>query len=367
MNQNFLLAVAMLAGTIMGAGIFSLPYVFGLLGVGLGTLYLVFFAGVYCVVHLMFAHILRESSGAHELPYITGEYLGRAMGRLATATILTELTLVLTAYLALVPSFLSIMFGSSHALGVVAFWAVSSAFIFVSLKWLGFADLVGVLGIISVVSTVFYFGSGHPLTVLPPQAFTWTVGLLPFGPLLFAFSGRPAIFKVVEEWRAARRPFPLFLAVILGTLIPAAIYYAFVMGVLRLNPAPSSDAVTALLGMLPYGAYLLLGVMGLVALWKSYFMIGSDVREILRRDLRASPLVSALIVLAAPHALYWLGASHFFTIIGFVGGIFLALEGIYVVAVWRKKFHAHPLRFMTPVLYLIFSLAIAYEVVHIFS
>ncbi len=370
MNSYFWFATAMLAGTIMGAGIFSLPFVVSSVGVSVGYFYLALFAGVYCALHLMYAHILSDEHGKHDLPHVVEEYLGPTAGRVASFTVLAELLFVLTAYLALSPSFFAIMLGASHPLAVLLFWAVSSAFIFVSLRTLGLADIVGVAILMCVVAMVYLFSIGHASLVESMRTVSWGVYLLPFGPLLFAMSGRPAIFKVVEEWRvshAARKPFSLYTAVALGTLIPAAIYALFVFSVIALSGAPSSDALSGLVGVLPRVVFFALGLMGIVAIWKSYFMIGANIRDILQRDMSISAIESAVIVLVAPLLIYTLGAREFLPLIGFVGGVFLALEGIFIVAIWRKKYARHPLRRVSAVLFAVFALAILYELVHILS
>lgn len=370
MNPFFLFAVAMLAGTIMGAGIFSLPFVAGSVGLSLGLFYLALFAGVYCALHLMFAHILSDEHGKHDLPHVVEEYLGETAGRIASFTVLTELLLVLTAYLALAPSFFAVMFGAPHTLTTLLFWAVSSWFIFVSLRTLGLADVIGVAVLMGVVGMTYIFSIGHASAQASVHGISWFAYLLPFGPLLFAMSGRPAIFKVVEEWRAshaARKPFSLYAAITWGTLIPVAIYALFVVAVLKLTATPSTDALSGLVGVLPRFAYFALGAMGIIAIWKSYFMIGANIRDILRRDMSVSDIESAVIVLVVPLLLYAFGAREFLSIVGFIGGVFLALEGVFIVAVWRKKYGSHPLRHAATALFAVFALAILYELVHIWN
>ena len=58
--KNFIVAIALLAGTIIGAGIFSLPYVFKVVGFWVGVLCLVLFTGVYTVIHLMYAAVIKR-------------------------------------------------------------------------------------------------------------------------------------------------------------------------------------------------------------------------------------------------------------------------------------------------------------------
>ena len=63
--KDKILAISVLSGTIIGAGVFALPYVFARTGFWLGLVYLAVFGLVYFFVHLMYAELLRKYGGRH--------------------------------------------------------------------------------------------------------------------------------------------------------------------------------------------------------------------------------------------------------------------------------------------------------------
>ena len=65
MYKNFILPAGLLAETIIGAGMFALPYVFQKSGIGLGLFYLFFFGLVSILIHLMYADIILRTSENH--------------------------------------------------------------------------------------------------------------------------------------------------------------------------------------------------------------------------------------------------------------------------------------------------------------
>ena len=369
MNRNFLFATNLLANTIIGAGIFSLPFVFNVVGLGNGILYLIFFVAVYCAIHLMYARILQEGEPNHRFAYFAEKYLGKRFGGAVAYLVVVELLLVLTVYLILAPSFFGILFGIWGSAAILLFWAVSSLFIFVDLERLGWVATLSVFSIVAIVAVVFqhslaYEFTGHLFNKLSVFAF-----MLPFGPLLFALNGRPGISKMVDLWRASKetkKAFTLRSAVLTGTLISAAVYLFFVVSVLRITPTPTEDAVSGLSLSISPWITVLLGAIGLLAIWTSYFMIGANVRDILREDIRFSRITSAFFVLFVPLALYFLGVSQFIKAIGFVGGVLLSLEGIFIVMMWRRAFPKNKLRSISFVLYLVFLCAIIYQVAQFF-
>ena len=372
MNKNAVLATSLLAGTIIGAGIFSLPYVFSRLGFGLGSVYLLGCFLVYGAFHVMYAEILSHQHGEHQFFFVARRYLPKFLSPVASLVIFGELIFALLVYLTLAPTFASIAFGYGGVLAVVLFGAVSSLFMFVRLSWLGFAEVLGTLAILGVVGVVVAASFGIGITV----PFVFSVDdpllfLLPLGPLLFSFSGRSALSEVILQHRAAEKegkPFSLRRVVLWGTGLPAVVYVLFVASILRLAPHVSPSALDSLTHLSPL-LYSLLGVLGLIALWTSYFMIGINVREILRLDLKFPRVLAELVAVSSPFILYFAGFQSFFTAVSVAGGLFLGLEGIFVTAMWRRAFPAssaggprRPLRWATWLLFLIFGSAVGYQV-----
>lgn len=367
MNKKFLLSVGLLAGTIIGAGIFSLPYVFSKLGILPSILYLGSFAFVYCCIHWMYAELIQKHYGKHEFVYLAEQYLPKAVAAIASFVILVELIFVLVVYLTLAPSFFSLAFGLKNLPAVLVFWFLGSAFIFARLKIIERAELLGVLSILFIVALVFFAGRGSFENLKFFQSFKSAFLFLPFGPLLFAFSGRPAISRMIDEFKKSEKsgkPFCLKRAVFLGTLVPAIVYLFFVIVVLRLAPDVLPDALSSL-GFLPVWILRLLGFLGIITIWTSYFMLGINVREILKEDSKKPVWFGVFAAVFLPLLLYFLGFNNFLGVISFTGGVFLALEGIFVLAMWQKAFRSK-WRYASFLLYPVFFIALGYGVISFF-
>lgn len=369
MNKDFIFASSFLSNSMIGAGIFSLPFVFYTVGLGRGVLYLMFFVAVYLALHLMYAHIIQIGGKDHGLAYFAEKYLGQRFGKGVAYLVICELLLVLTVYLILAPSFLGILFGTFGNSGVILFWLMSSLFVFLNLKWLGWVASLSVMSIGAIVALVFQHSATLPLGGPFFKEVNLLVLMLPFGPLLFALNGRPGISKLVSVWRGAQeqgRAFLLRNAVIVGTMVPSFVYLLFIVSVLKLTPVPSEDAISGLSLAMPAWITICLSALGLVAIWNSYFMIGADIKEILYKDFHFSKVTSAFFVLFVPPALYFLGVSQFIKAISFIGGMLLSLEGIFIVMMWRRAFPKSRLRHVSLVLYLVFLCAIIYQVAQFF-
>lgn len=338
MSRAEVLGVGTLAGTIIGAGIFSLPYLARTVGLTTGILSLLAFTLVYIAVHLMYARVLETRNGEHQFFYVARQFLPRLVAPIASWIIFFELLFVLTVYLVLAPTFAHVAFGVSGFLPLVLFWIVSSACSFMRVSVMSIAESVGLFSIATIVMMTFFVGFGKPLTIVSAPPLSLDSILLLFGPLLFSLSGRPAIAKIVTEHRkavAAGERFSITRVVVWGTSIAAVIYAIFVLSMLRLNPTISSTALDSLSTISPL-VVTLLGFLGLVTLWTSYFMIGGNVYDMLVLDKKTPRWIAVGIVCAAPFILYSIGSKDFLSLLGFTGGVFLGLEGLFVVALWLR-------------------------------
>ncbi|MFH1161672.1 MAG: aromatic amino acid transport family protein [Candidatus Jorgensenbacteria bacterium] len=369
MSKPFMLATGLLAGTVIGAGMFSLPYVFSRVGVMSGLFYLLAFSFVYFAVHLMYARVVETRPDGHQFSFFARAYLPMWASLPVSLGIFTELLLVLVAYLVLAPTFGVVAAGLStqadgtdiRTITLIVFWLTGSLFMFARLTWQGIAEIFGAVVILGIVAAVLLFGTSAPLTTPAFTPLNFGLFFLPFGPLLFSLAGRPAVTEVVEEHRRAGKSFSLTKAIAWGTFIPAAIYAIFALSVLRLNPAVTPEALNSLGGIIPPYLLSLLGVLGLITLWTSYFIIGENVRDMLHLDWKMPKWFSSAVVVAVPLLLYLAGLRNFLGVISFTGGVFLAVEGVAVIAMWRRAFPGHRWGWVVWPLAAVFAAAFIYE------
>lgn len=363
MSKEALLAAGIVAGTTIGAGIFSLPYVFSKLGFGLGTAYLFFFGFVYFSIHQMYAHLIMAEKSEHRFFSLAKKFLPRGISPVAGIIILTELILVLVVYLALAPTFLSLVFSSVGIRGLIVFWIMSSAFIFAGTTLEGITELAGITVILAIAAVILAAGGNAPLSLPLIKPLELSEYFLPFGPLLFALAARAAIPGVISEYRAAKKkntPFSIAVTLAIGTILPILVYLFFAFGVLRLNAYPPPEGINGL--FLSSFLTRLLGVLGLTTLFTSYFVMGRNIRDILRTDLSAPNSLAFGIPIALPLIFYALGLRDFLVAVSIAGGIFLSFESLFIITMWRKAFPKNPFRLISAPLYAIFVIALVYTI-----
>lgn len=335
--RETVLPAGLLASSIIGAGIFALPFVFSEAGLLVGIGYLVIFTAVFTTIHKMYAEIIKNTPGKHRFVGYAEIYLGRKGFWAGTVVTVIGFILILTVYIILAGGFLELVI-PLFAMGGAPylFWALGSLAIILSLKRLASFEFLVTLAIGLIILVLFgagvLRGGGLDIPVVNVQNL-----FLPYGVILFALSGRAAISTLWDYYKRNKLPIKkLSGAIAFGTAAPAALYILFVVGVLLLSGGSvSQDSLSGLTGVHPY-ILILSGTLGVLALWTSYFFLGLEVRDIARYDLHVGSKIAIAGVVFAPIILYMLGLNNFIELVGISGGIFGAAEIAMVVFMYSK-------------------------------
>ena len=340
MFRNIILPASLLAGTIIGAGIFALPYVFEKAGIFTGLFYLIIFSAVFTLIHLMYADIIVRTKENHRFPGYAEIYLGKFGGRLATLITVIGMIFVLTAYLVLSVSFFNLIFPNIILFDfykILIFWLFGSLAVFLGINRLAVSEFLIIIGTATVIFIIFCYGLANFKQVLSTPLLNFSYVFLPYGAILFSLSGRTAIPTLVGYFRKNNQPqIKSKIPIILGSLTPMLIYLVFIFGIISLSETVSEDSVSGLVGRLPSLILTLLGILGIISLFSSYIMIGRNTKKSLEHDFRFPRILIGLIVVVFPLFLYLLGFRSFLELVGIVGGVFVGLAGILIILMWLK-------------------------------
>ena len=200
MNNGFLLALATLVGTIIGGGIFGLPYVVSKSGLVPGVFYLVVLGGLVMLLHLFFGEIALRTSEKHRLIGYAELYLGGWAKKLVTVSTVVGMVGALLAYIIIAGDFLGVAFGSifsgvSNTVFSLIFWAVLSVFILKGIQAISKMELFMNIALFTVIFAIFLFAFPHVETE-NFVAIDFSHLFLPYGVVLFAFAGWQAIPEI---------------------------------------------------------------------------------------------------------------------------------------------------------------------------
>lgn len=337
-NYQVLCAVAVLIGTIVGAGAFGLPFVMAQAGFVAGVFYLAVLTLVVLLSHLAYGEVVLRTHGVHRLVGYAAKYLGHRAKIFTTAITLFEYYGALLAYTILGGEFLRIIFGRFGG-GGETFWALlffllGLAAIGWGLKFVSGSELFMALAMVAVVALIVW--RGWPLVNY--DYFTgvgWRSLFLPYGVMLFALAGSVAVPEmrqvlVGQEWRLKQ-------AICWGTIIPAVVYFFFVWVVVGVSgPATSEDAISGLRPFLGDWIVQAGAIFGLLAVYTSFIMLGVGLKNIYIKDYGLSAVSALFLVCAVPLVSYLSGIKSFILVIGFVGAVAAGLDGILTALIFLR-------------------------------
>ncbi len=338
---NFILAVSTLVGTIIGVGMFGLPYAASRSGVAVTLAYLLVLGFVVTIIHLIYGEIVLRTSARHRLVGYAQIYLGR-WGKLAASVIFfVTLYLALWVYLLVGGEFLSTALSGyfSAGTGSLILAAVGFFVIYRGVRLAGVFEFLMTLVLLALIAGLVIYSKGFVAKenlILPPASLAdW---FLPYGIVLFALAGGSAVPEIRSLFRGGQSSV-LKKAIVWGTWLPIAVYAVFILVVVGISGgATSTEAIKGLSPFLFLGANVVKygAAIGFLAVITSFFTIGLNIKNSFRFDLGWSPGVSFILTVAVPLALFWLGWNDFIKIISVGGAVLGGLEGLLLLAIWRR-------------------------------
>jgi len=340
MNNSFLLALATLVGTIVGAGIFGLPYVISKSGIIPGVFYFVVLGGAVMLLHLLFGEVCLRTGEKHRLTGYASMYLG-AWARVlaAIATIVGSLGALLV-YIIFGGDFLTIaaspFFQISNELSSFVFWIFLSICVLGGIRLISRLEFFMSLVMLVVGAVIFFFAAPH-FTSSNFSLLERSNIFLPYGIILFALVGWAAIPEIADLFKNRKEKRNLDNLIVWTFAIVVTFYVLFSLLVVGVSgPATSENALDGLKPILGDTIVFLGSVFGLFALATSFLVLGNYLKNSLRYDFKLSFPVAVAITVLVPFGLFFLGLRDVIAIMGVLGALLGAVEGILIVLIWRK-------------------------------
>lgn len=339
LNSRFLSAIAMLIGTIIGAGIFGLPYVAAKSGLAITLIFLTVLTAIAILMHLLYGEVILRTKGEHRIVGYSEIYLGVWGKRIASVSAIIGTYAAILAYLILAGIFLFSLFGGilGGSVFLYSFATFVLAFIFIArgLKMVSWLELFLSSLLIFFILVFLAKGAFHINFENFSLAANWAEVFLPYGIILFALSGSSVIPEVVAV--LGKNQAKLKKAIIWGTLIPAIIYFFFIIIIFGVSgKLTSQDAVSGLAQFYGNGFVVLGAIVGFLAVFTSLLAYGTNLRKTFQYDFGYSRILSLFLALLIPFAILAAGVDNFIKTMGFAGALMGGVDGVLLILMYRK-------------------------------
>ncbi|MFA5020124.1 MAG: aromatic amino acid transport family protein [Candidatus Pacearchaeota archaeon] len=310
MDKKLISAAFTLTGTIIGAGILGLPYVFSRSGFLVGVLWLLILGFILMYVNLCLGEVTLRTKQKHQLPGLAEHYLGKIGKRVMLFAVLFGVYSALLAYLIGEGQSLSHIFFNTtdYALYFAfGFWLLMTLLLREGLKGLKKVESYGVIAVLFLIFLIFVvFAPGIQKENL---VFINTTNLfLPLGVVLFAFLGFTSIPELEMELKGNEKS--LKKAIIIGSAIPIIVYLIFTLVFVGVLGNSVQEVATLSFGKL-------VNVLGIFTMFNSYFVLSFCLKDMFRFDLRITKFRNFLFVSVFPIAIYFL--IYYFNLFDFIG------------------------------------------------
>ena len=328
--KQYFYALATFSGTIIGVGLFGLPFVTVKAGIIPVLFYFFLLGGLILISHLVYGEISLRTKKPHRLPGYAKIYLGKKAGYLSVISNAIGLFGANLAYIIIGGSFLANLalplFGG-YVLAYILIYALSGAFlIYLGSKTIARSEFFSLIIFFGIL--LFIVIKSRPsINLNSYYLFNAKNLFLPYGVILFSLGGISVIPEIREV--LGERIKLLKNVIIVGTLIPILTYLIFIYAVVGVSGAQTTtDALTGLKEILGPNIILAGYFFGLLTTFTSYLTIGLTLKKIFWYDLNFSHFNAWVIACFIPIILYFLGLNDFIKIIGFAGAVALGVDAI---------------------------------------
>jgi amino acid permease len=373
MNKNYLYAISSLAGTVIGGGIFAIPYVISKAGVAGVLLFFPLLIFVQYLLHKIYAEVVLSTKQIHRLPGYVGIYCGKNVKRavLVISIIGKHGTLLIYTILGgiFLYGILNPVLGGNVFLYTTILFLLEAFIVLVGLKLIAKAEMVFTSLIVVVIMTILYKSWGS-LDVSNYQFIDIRNIFLPYGPIFLAVGGQAAIPEVCRLLKNEKKR--IRSAIAWGTILPGcvtAVFALIVVGITGDNTTP--DALVGLNQYFSNGVITSTLLLGLLTITTSFIIISQSLREVYWWDMGMDKRLAWVLACGIPFLLYAVGLRDLTAVVGVTGSIVGGIFGIILIAllfVVKKKRKLKPClqnKINKPMAYalsLLFILGLLYEV-----
>jgi len=336
-KTRFIFALATLVGTIIGVGLFGLPYVASEAGFFILVFYFIFIGFIVIFIHLFYGEVAAKTPGLHRLPGYAEKYLGSGARRLAFINQLLGLYGALLAYLIVGGEFLANLIGGGHSflyLYTFIFFALGAFLIWRDEKYIGPMELILLFVFFVIIVVLLAIGSlsikfDNLLTFEPKNFF------VPYGVVIFSVWGASMIPEVKEILRGNLKQ--IRKVIIYSIAVCLLVYILFSLLVVGVTgEMTTKEAIIGLKGALGKNVIIMGFILGIIATFTSFITLGLTVKKIYLFDYHLPKFPAWFLACFVPVILFIIGLKDFINVISLTGAIMLGIEGILIFLIYLK-------------------------------
>lgn len=347
MPRLYIKGIGMMAGLIIGAGVFALPYAFAQAGVLWGTVHLAISLFIVYLLHQWYGEVSFYTKGKHRFVGYVEMYLGKKAKFFSMLTTIGAYYGSLLVYAIMggifLANFTSLFNGQTVFFLTLLFFACGGLMALFKVSRIAEINFYLTLPIIGFIVYLLFFSfpyiktenffSGDNLLFNK----NW---FLPYGVWLFSLTGFSAIPPTRDIF--ANSGIKNFKRVISISLFLAAITYAiFIFSILGASgPFTTVDALSGIKAIMGAKVLAIGSIIGFLAVFTSFIALSVDMKSMFRYDYKIHRFPAWLLAVIPPVALYlylyFRNVDSLVNILAIVGSAGMGILGIFIILMRHK-------------------------------
>jgi len=337
--KKLIYPITTLTGTIIGVGLFSLPYAASKVGLLLLLGWFAILGALVILIHLFYGKVALKTPDYKRFPGFAQYYFGKKGKNLALITTVGGLLGAILAYIIIGGEFLTQLFQPTYGRGELfytsIYFFVGATLILFGIKAIAKVEFWGLVFFLIILLGIFIHGLPFfkLANLFPKPQFSFV--FLPYGLILFSCWGA-ALIPEIEEMLGKEKKL-LGKVIVVSLLLAMGIYLLFTIAILGITGQKTTpSALPGLKSFLGNGVVTLTLFFGLLTTFTSFISLGLTLKRVLSFDLGLSEFKAWLITCFVPFFFYFLGMKNFISLISFLGGVFLGIDGVLMLLMYRK-------------------------------
>jgi len=344
MLKKIIYSISTLSGTIIGVGLFSLPYITSKVGFWVMLGYFLVLGALVILVHSFFGELALKTPDFKRLPGFAKIYLGNGGEKIAFISAIFGTFGAILAYLIVGGEFLenllSPIFGGGNLIWTLIYFSFGALLIFFGIKAISKVEFWGLILFFLILILIFLRGKYliNIENLFPIE--NWSLKIenlfLPYGPILFSLWGA-SLIPDVEEMLGEKKNL-LKKIIPISILIPIFVYLFFIYLILGIGGSQTTEsALTGLKNFLGNEIVSLAFFLGVLTTFTSFITLGLTLKKVFWYDLKIEKNLAWAITCFIPLILFLIGIKQFIPVISFVGAIMLGIDGILILLMYHKE------------------------------
>ena len=320
-------------GTIIGVGLFAIPFVINKSGIIPFFVYMVILASIQYFFHLLFAEVILSTKAKHRLPGFVEKYVNKKSKKIVFLVVMIASYGSALAYIIIGGLFLHQLlnpyFAGSVFLYSTILFASVSLITFFDLKMIAGTELILTSFLVVAIGLIIWRGFDY-IQLVNYNLLDWKNVFLPYGPIFFAVGGSAAIPEVCRLLASEKEK--IKSAILWGTFIPAGLMLIFVLVILGITGnSISPDTLAGLSLVLSDGVITFSLIFGLLAIITSYIITSQAIEETYQWDFKLNNKLAWVLACFIPYFLFLFGWNDLTKVVSFSGAVTGGLIGIILI------------------------------------